>query len=341
MPKLRVLVVDDDPAYRLILSKVLSGLPNVELVSVAANLTIARAKLERDRFDVVTIDVVLRDESGLDLLPWIHAHHPSIFSILLTAGTHREASLAVDSLLLGASTLIIKPTGEHPVKELTDALQSALAEVVPTEKPIDVSRPIRPNSAKSESATRELIAVGASTGGPPVLLQFLIGLPLGFDVPIVITQHMPALHIPYFIDLLARQSGRKVVLGEHGARVERGCVYVAGEAKHLLVNRVGNGLVLAQDGGPEEHNCRPAVDPMFRSVAQACGAASVGVVMTGMGSDGALGARALREKGAPVVAQDQASSVVWGMPGAVAALGAATAIVPASQLAGCVVRWTS
>jgi two-component system chemotaxis response regulator CheB len=264
---------------------------------------------------------------------------PDLFTILLTSGSHREASQAVDALLLGASTLIIKPSGDHAPRELAAALKSAVGGLgrrgVASRKGAE-----RPEPIKSEAAPRELIAVGASTGGPPVVLQFLIDLPANFEVPIVLTQHMPALHVPYFVELLARQSGRRVVIGEHGARVERGCVYVAGDAKHLLVKRDGTGLVLAQDSGPEEHNCRPAVDPMFRSVAQACGAASVGVVMTGMGSDGALGATALRARGAPVVAQDQQSSVVWGMPGAVAAAGAASAVVAAGQLAKCVLRWT-
>ena len=340
-PGLRVLIVDDDPAYRHILSRIFEQMPQVESVAVAANLTIARTKLEQAEIDLVTIDVILRDESGLDLLPWIHARSPDLFTILLTSGTHREASQAVDALLLGASTLIIKPTGDHAPVQLTNALKSAVSAVKRRAGKSEKVREERPGAPRSEAAVRELIAVGASTGGPPVVLQFLIDLPASFNVPIVLTQHMPSLHVPYFVELLARQSGRRVSIGVHGQRVERGCVYVAGDARHLLVDRSGESLILIQDEGPEEHNCRPAVDPMFRSVAKACGGASVGVVMTGMGADGALGAVALRARGAPVVAQDQQTSVVWGMPGAVAAAGAASAVVPAAELAKYVVRWTA
>jgi len=339
MSGLRVLIVDDDPTYRHILNRILEKLPNVEQVAVAPNLAIARSKLEMGSFDVVTLDVVLRDESGLDLLPWIQAKYPHLFTILLTSGTHRDASQAVDALLLGASTLIIKPGGPSAPAVLQQALETALTSVVP--KPgSEAAREKSPVTTKSEGIYRELVAVGASTGGPPVVLQFLIDLPTGFDTPIVLTQHMPSLHVPYFVELLARQSGRKVVLAQHGTLVERGTVYVAGDAKHLLVTRMKEQLVLLQDEGPEEHNCRPAVDPMFRSAALACGSACIGVVMTGMGADGALGALALRAQGAPVVAQDQESSVVWGMPGAVVAAGAANAVVPATSLARCVLRWS-
>lgn len=334
---IRVLIVDDDPVYRLVLSKTFAALNGVEVVGVAPSLAIARSKLTLEAVDIVTIDVVLREESGLTLLPWLREHHPRVTSVLLTAGTVREASQAVDALLLGASTLVLKPGGVMAQKELSEALTRIVRGVVsgPVAKPVFVARlPLH------EAREREIIAVGASTGGPPVVVQFLRDLPRSFDTPILLTQHMPALHMPYFAELVARESGKNVQLSQHGAKVERGSVYLACDDKHMRLVRRGTALHLEQIEGPQEHHCRPAVDPMFRSVAEVCGAACVGVVMTGMGADGALGAQALRSKGAPVVVQDQATSVVWGMPGATANLGAASEIVPASELARAVQRWT-
>lgn len=343
--RIRVLVVDDDPTYRRIVSTILGSMPEVELVGTAATLALARRCIEQGNVDAVTLDCVLRDESGLDLLEWIRATHPKIVVILLTAGQNKAACRAVDALLLGASGIVIKPSGRQAEQELKTALQSALAAAAP--QPLSSLPPLRslppgtPQGSRVHAQHRELIAVGASTGGPPVLLRFLRELPASFDVPIVITQHMHASHLGYFIDLLAAQSGRQVRPARHGELVEPGQTYVAGRAAHLLVERVADQIVLLEDDGPEEHNCKPSVDPMFRSVARTCGEWSVGVVMTGMGSDGALGAAAMRAIGAPVVAQDQATSVVWGMPGATVALGAANKVVAGDALAQCVVQWTT
>lgn len=336
---IRVLVVDDDPTYRRILTTTFERIEGVELVGTAATLAIARSKLETREVDLVTLDVVLKDESGLELLPWMRERFPHVITVLLTAGLAQEARVAVDALLLGASSLILKPTGPGAQQTLTDALALVLRGV-----PARAFSPAPQRAAdfvSSGAALREVIAIGASTGGPPVVMQFLKELPANFEVPILITQHMPALHVPYFAELLGRQTGRAVRLAAHGDFVERGGVYIAGDAKHMKITRALGRLVILQDDGPQEHNCRPAVDPLFRSVAESCGAAAVGVVMTGMGSDGALGAVAMRARGAPVVAQDRETSVVWGMPGAVAAAGAASQVVPASALATTMLRWTS
>jgi len=341
----RVLIVDDDPTYRLVLTKAFEKIKGVELVGSAGTLALARTKIERGMVDVVTIDVVLKDESGLELLPWIQAHHPHLITVLVTSGLAQQARLAVDAMLLGASTLILKPKGPNAPTELSDALTRVVAEAqrrppLPGRPAKALTAPVR-GQTLATAAIREVIAVGASTGGPPVVLQFLKSLPASFDVPILLTQHMPALHVPYFAELLERESKRAVQLAVHGTTIEPGGVYVACDAKHMRLVRSAGRLMVEQDDGPEEHHCRPAVDPMFRSVAAICGDAAVGVVMTGMGSDGALGALALRAVGAPVIAQDRETSVVWGMPGAVAAAGAANALVPALQLAAAVTRWTA
>ena len=173
-----------------------------------------------------------------------------------------------------------------------------------------------------------------------MVVRFLNDLPRSFTVPILLTQHMPTPHVPYFAEMLAAQAGRPVRLARDGDLVEPGAVYVACDGRHMTVSRKHGRLVIVQNDGPEEHHCRPAVDPLFRSVAEVCGPASLGVVMTGMGSDGAQGAIAMRRSGAPVIAQNKESSVVWGMPGAVAAAGAASELVSANTIAAAVMRWT-
>ena len=351
----RVLVVDDDPTYRLIVKKTLSAIPGVEIVGAAADTAGAWTLLEgAGAVDLVTLDVVLGEQSGLDLLPRIQTRYPSMHVVVLTSSVAREAVRGVGALLLGAGALVMKPSGPNAPGELKDALAREVAAcrqrkaapsyalqvrrdsspgAVPPARPAMPSLPVTP-------APREVIAVGASTGGPAVLKDFLKGLGPGFNVPVLVVQHMPKLHVPYFAELLARESERDVCLAVDGEAVLPGRVYVACDGKHLELAVASGQLVLKQHDGPEEHNCRPAVDPLFRSVAAVCGRSAVGVVMTGMGEDGAAGAKALAEKGAPVVAQDRETSTVWGMPGAVVAAGAASAVAPRHLLANVVSSWT-
>jgi two-component system, chemotaxis family, protein-glutamate methylesterase/glutaminase len=340
MSELRVLVVDDDATYRRILDQSLRRVGITE-IATAGEQGIARNKIEREQFDVVTIDVVLRDGSGLDLLKWIRANHPGIAAILVTSGSERDACSAVDGLLLGASALILKPSGPDAAAKLDEGLTSALAVVSRTTSRIprqSTTRLPRIFSEPPAAMTRDVIAIGASTGGPAAVLALLTALPPGFKTPILITQHMPAQHVPHFANLLRDRSGLHIAVAEHGESVVPGRIYVAPGGCHLrLIRQAAGQLTLVHDNGPEEHYCRPAVDPMFRSVAAACGAATIGVVLTGMGTDGALGAVALRERGAPVLVQDRKSSVVWGMPGAVVAKGAAEVIAPTVELAGWIV----
>jgi two-component system chemotaxis response regulator CheB len=349
----RVLVVDDDPVYRRILKKTLGEIPGVETVGAASDIAGAWSVLDGGNpVDLVTVDVVLGQESGLDLVPRIQERFPGMHVVVLTSSVAREAVRGVGALLLGAGALVMKPSGPHAPEELRNALarevQACRQRRIPRPpRPVAAASPVPAAPARSletglpvTPSRREIIAVGASTGGPAVLRQFLKSLPPNFEVPILVVQHMPRLHVPYFAELLARESEREVCLAVDGEAVQPGRVYVACDGRHLELAEVAGQLVLKQTDAPEEHNCRPAVDPLFRSVAAVCGKGAVGVVMTGMGEDGAAGARALAGKGAPVVAQDRETSTVWGMPGAVVAAGAATAVAPGNLLAGVVSGWT-
>jgi two-component system chemotaxis response regulator CheB len=205
--------------------------------------------------------------------------------------------------------------------------------------------PVRPpQPAASERLNprpREVIAIGASTGGPPVLLEFLNALPRDYATPMMIVQHMPVLHMPHFADLLRQRSKRQVVIPADGETVLPGRVYVAPGGLHMMLKRSAKGLILLHSDGPEEHNCKPAVNPLFRSVAAVCGHLATAVVLSGMGEDGATGAGEMRAAGAPILVQDRDSSVVWGMPGAVVARGAADFVATAGELAKWVVSLDS
>jgi two-component system chemotaxis response regulator CheB len=338
---LRVMILDDDAVFRTVLSRMLARI-GLEVVAACSTIDAARKQLAQGNVDAVTVDVVLKGESGLDFLKWCHQAHRSVVTVLVTAGTERGARTGVDAVFLGAAALLMKPDAKNLQgfeNELRRVFNDGNKQQHSSRGPMRGATNGATGSKLSPASRRELLAVGASTGGPPVLLKLLKGLPIDFDVPIVITQHMPALHIPYLAELLTQQSGRRVVVATDGVVLQKRQAYLAGNAKHLLVERRGEQLIGRQSDTPPEHFCKPAVDPMFRSVAKACGGGCLGVVMTGMGSDGAQGAVALRQRGNPVIVQDEASSVVWGMPGSVVAAGAADAVFSADRISSGILEW--
>jgi two-component system chemotaxis response regulator CheB len=345
---LRVLVVDDDLVFRRVMSKLLRDLPDVEVVGAVEGIAEAKAALRVLAVDAVTLDVELRGASGLELLEWVRREAPHVRVVLVTAGGARNVRTEVDAIFLGAAGFVRKPSGPDAFSELRSRLgeqlaplprgvgRQAMPALVAPARPQGIARP-----ASTSAAPRELIAIGASTGGPSVLLQTLQRLPPRFDVPIVVVQHMSADHMDHFVDHLRTTSGRSVVSARHGDLVQRGVVYVAPAGRHLVVARTARGLELRHSFDREIHHCRPAVDPLFRSVAQHVGARAVGVVLSGMGVDAADGAAAMHGRGAPIVVQDRGTSAVWGMPGAVVAAGAADAIEPADAIADVISSWTS
>jgi two-component system chemotaxis response regulator CheB len=338
---LRVMILDDDPVFRTVLSRMLARI-GLEVVAACSTIDAARKQLAQGNVDAVTVDVVLKGESGLDFLKWCHQAHRSVVTVLVTAGTERGARTGVDAVFLGAAALLMKPDARNLQgfeDELRRVFNNGTRQQTPGPGQLRAASAGVKGAKLAPAMRRELLAVGASTGGPPVLLKLLKGLPVDFEVPIVITQHMPALHIPYLAELLTQQSGRRVVAATDGVVLQRRQAYLAGSARHLLVERRGEQLIGRHSDTPAEHFCKPAVDPMFRSAAKACAGGCLGVVMTGMGSDGAKGAVALRERGNPVIVQDEASSVVWGMPGSVVALGAADAVFSADRISSGILEW--
>lgn len=347
---LRVLVVDDDPVFRRVMSKLLRDLTEVEVVGAVEGIAEAKAALRVLAVDAITLDVELRGASGLELLEWVRREAPHVRVIIVTAGGARNVRTEVDAIFLGATGFVRKPSGPDAFSELRSRLGEQLAplprgvgrQATPAPALVSLSRTATgPRASATSAAPRELIAIGASTGGPSVLLQTLQRLPKRFDVPMVVVQHMSADHMEHFVDHLRATSGRTVVSARHGELVQRGVVYVAPAGRHLVVERAGQGIELRHTYDREVHHCRPAVDPLFRSVAQHVGARAVGVVLSGMGVDAAEGAAAMHGRGAPIVVQDRGTSAVWGMPGAVVAVGAADAVEPADAIADVISSWTS
>lgn len=360
----RVLVVEDEVIFRRALSRCLAGLSDDIEVQTATTVAGARRRIETERFDLVTLDLTLADGDGTELLRWMKRSLRAPPVVVVTGG-NPAVPTEVDAILMGAARMIQKPGGRG-AEEALRALVAPLVDEIrnapkgrsarrPTPTPFAepaerVSGPPSLRAARGAAATlserpvsampREVIAVGASTGGPAVITALLRGLGSGFTTPVLVTQHMQSQHIQYFIELLRSQTGRDVRLAVDGEALVPGRTYVAGGPGHLTVLRRDGRLRVRIDDGPEEHHVKPAVDPLFRSVAEECGAAAVGVVISGMGSDGAQGALAMRLRGAVVIAQDEATSAVWGMPGAAVTAGAADVVAPAKDLADWVKRAT-
>jgi two-component system chemotaxis response regulator CheB len=226
------------------------------------------------------------------------------------------------------------PSGKWPIPTPPPPRARSLFAAPPTPTPPPTHVP----SSGPPGAPRELLAIGSSTGGPQAVQQMLRGLPTTFQLPIVMVQHMPKDHLGFFADSITRQCARPVELVSARRRLLPGHVYLASGEGHIGVVRHAGDLYVELIGGPAEHNCVPAVDPLLRSVAAVVGAGAIVVVLTGMGSDGAAGALAVHEAGGTVVVQDQASSVVWGMPGATVAIGAADQVLPLNDIAPQVAR---
>ena len=340
MTSIRILVVDDSVVIRKLLSDTLSGDRALEVVGTASDGRIALAKIPLLKPDLITLDVEMPVMNGLETLVAVRKLYPKLPIIMFSTLTEHGAAAALDALSLGASDYATKPsnTGNYAV-----AIERIRAELIPKIKalcgvaslklmPLSASRPALKVHTRSNSRI-EIVAIGTSTGGPNALADVLPRIPEDFPGPIVIVQHMPPIFTRLLADRLASRSAIPVEEGSAGAILSPGHAWIAPGNFHMKVIHAGLQWRLNLNQGPPENSCRPAVDVLFRSVAEAYGANVLGVVMTGMGADGALGAQHIRDAGGDVIVQDEASSVVWGMPGLVHTSGLADAAYPLNQLA--------
>jgi two-component system chemotaxis response regulator CheB len=359
-----ILIVDDSAVMRSLLRTVVSADARLEVAGTAVDGAQALAAIETLRPGLVLLDVEMPVMDGLVTLRQMRVRGMRMPVIMCSSLTQRGARVTIEALACGASDYVAKPAGQSS----RDAAVRTLAQdLIPrilalTGQP----QPIAPRSAraaalfpaatsmvpmveplpraKPNSSVPTLLAIGVSTGGPAALDVLLPALPAGFPLPVLIVQHMPELFTRLLAERLNSRCRLRVCEAAEGAPVSVGTVYIARGNWHLEVlpaARAGMPSTLHLSQGPLENHCRPAVDVLFRSAAKAYGSGVLAVVLTGMGSDGMIGCRFIREQGGSVLAQDQASSTVWGMPGAVANAGLAHMVLPLDALAPEILKITA
>lgn len=344
MAKIRVLVVDDAVVVRKIVTDVLSADPDIEVIGTAPNGKIALSKIDQLKPDLVTLDVEMPEMDGLAALKALRISHPILPVIMFSTLTERGAATTIDALMLGANDYVTKPANVGSVMAAMAQVREQLipkvkalcgrSPAVQTQRRLPTRAPILgvANRPSARPGRIDVVAIGVSTGGPNALAEVFRSLPANLPVPIVVVQHMP----PNFTRLLAERldsrSPLRVAEARSGQPMEPGLAWVAPGDNHLVVRRSGTSVQVMTNKGPAENSCRPAVDPLFRSVVDVYGPNVLGVVMTGMGHDGLQGCELIHNAGGQVIIQDEASSVVWGMPGAVAHAGLADKILPLSRI---------
>ncbi len=367
---IKVLIVDDSVVFRKILNEALSRHSGIRVVGSAVNGREALGKIRSLRPNLVVMDVEMPVLDGLQTLDQIRKQRLKVGVIMFSTLTSKGAKTTLDALSKGAFDFVPKPTGAGAFSESVKRIESELIPKIEAygqaHRPAAVRslRPQKPQGAGTQKIARlntgnvarkpaagagaasrpaatnrkpsgfapAVVAIGVSTGGPNALLEVIPKFPAGFGLPILLVQHMP----PVFTTQLARRLNEKsrlqVVEAEDRQPVEAGTVYLAPGDYHMQVAKDGKDRIIRLSQEPPENSCRPAVDVLFRSVADVYGSRAIGVIMTGMGQDGLTGTRLLKGKGAVIIAQDKDSSVVWGMPKFVAEEGLADRICALQEI---------
>jgi two-component system, chemotaxis family, protein-glutamate methylesterase/glutaminase len=354
MPRIRVLVVDDAVVIRRMITEALSADADIEVVGVAANGRIALQKIPQVNPDIITMDVEMPEMDGLQTVRELRKTYQNLPVIMFSTLTLRGAESTLDALAGGATDYVTKPANVGNIVEGIARLRSELlpkiklhcrhilpapgARVVPDKPSVGAGKPFRASGATFQSSAPKIFAIGCSTGGPNALATLFADLVRPLPVPVVIVQHMPPLFTKMLAERLGKNSPNRFYEGHEGQSVDPGCVYIAPGGMHMEVRREGAGTRLHLNENPPENSCRPAVDVLFRSVANIFGGDTLALIMTGMGQDGLRGSELIHERGGRILAQDEATSVVWGMPGYVAHAGLAEKILPLTDIGAEVTR---
>lgn len=346
MEKIRLLVVDDSLVIRRALRECFRADPEIEVVGVAETGVRALEQIDLLKPDVVTLDIEMPEMDGLEALKTIRAKGSSVPIIMFSKYTSEGATATLEALELGASDVVAKPEAHGGRGASCDAVKRQL-----TTRIRALGRRTHRVRARQESTeplvsgttsevpfrapgTVEAVAVAVSTGGPSALIEIVSALLPAVQVPIFITQHMPPMFTKFLAERLSARGALSAHEAEEGMLVESGRIYIAPGNFHLEVARTEAGLVTSLSQAPHENSCRPSADVMFRSLASVYGPRLMSIVMTGMGQDGRKGCEVVKSHGGVVVAQDEASSLVWGMPRAVITANLHDAVVPLSRIAG-------
>ncbi len=359
MTPLRTLIVDDTALYRKILSELLTEVPDLEVVATATNGKVGLDKSAALRPDIITLDIEMPDMNGIEVLRQLKQKGPLPFVIMVSSISRVGAEITMEALELGAMDFVTKPTGmglEESRQELMrqfrpifaairaratirSAMPAAGATPCPAPK-AQTSVPKKENAVDrlrqaASSMPPEIVAIAISTGGPQALNQMLPKLPGDLRIPIVIVQHIPATFSAALAESLNQKCALTVVEATDGQALSRGSVYIAPGGKQMKIQKSPNSgaSVLKITDDPPENNCKPSADYLMRSVAQVYGNKALGVIMTGMGADGVTGLRLMKRHGITVIAQDENSSVVFGMPAEAIAAGVVDIIAPLDRIA--------
>jgi two-component system chemotaxis response regulator CheB len=335
----RVLVVDDSLVMRSLLRMVVASDPAIELAGIAADGLSALDAVERLKPDLVLLDIEMPRMNGIEMLAELRARKHPVKVIMCSTLTRRGAAITLEALARGATDYVTKPTAQHGA---ADAVATLTRELLPKIRGLFPSGRNDTDQAVTDEAQAEglrkpasIVVIGVSTGGPTALEALLPQLPQGFPAPVVIAQHMPRLFTSLLAERLDRVCGLRVCEAVAGERIAAGCIYLAQGDQHLQLTRAafGQGHAFRLLPPAADDFCRPSVDMLFRSAADVFGDGVVSVVLTGMGSDGLEGCRAIRKAGGQVIVQDRATSAVWGMPGAVMEAGLAHRVLPLPSIA--------
>ncbi len=344
-----MLVVDDSVVIRRLITLALDADPELQVVGVAANGSIALQRIPQLNPDVLTLDIEMPEMDGLETLRRLRRDYPQLRVIMFSTLTERGAAVTLEALTLGADDYVTKASNEGSLDRSMTRLREELvpkikqffrlpgqfrAAVQPELPPVPAAPPLwRGTSVLPGAKVRpKVLAIGVSTGGPTALGRILPQLPVGFPLPVLVVQHMPPLFTRYLAERLHSSCQLLVEEASQGGRVEAGKILIAPGDFHLKVAGGAGGVRVLLDQSPPQNFCRPAVDALFSSIAEVYGGAVIAVILTGMGHDGLHGVEILKAQGASILAQDEASSTVWGMPGAVANAGLADRVLPLDQV---------
>ncbi|MHC2332351.1 two-component system chemotaxis response regulator CheB [Bradyrhizobium sp. USDA 4454] len=364
--KVRVMVVDDSVVIRGMISRWIGAEPDMEVVASLRTGLDAVNQLERFNPDVAVLDIEMPDLDGISALPQLLAKKRDLVIIMASTLTRRNAEISLKALSLGASDYIPKPesTREPTAAETFrhDLIQkirhlgararrstvhaTASPPLAPGHDKSRIVAPAPPHAAPAPISRRafgllapKVLLIGSSTGGPQALMSLVAEIGSVIDrVPVLITQHMPPTFTTILAEHLARASKRPAHEAIEGESIKPGRIYLAPGGRHMRIARHGIDAVIALDDGPPVNFCKPAVDPMFTSAIDVWQGSIMSVILTGMGSDGMRGGKDIVAAGGSVIAQDEATSVVWGMPGAAVNAGICAAVLPLNQIAPKLVR---
>jgi len=348
--KTRILIVDDSVVFRTFFRGCVEQLAHVEVVGIARDGRDAVQKIKTLKPDLVTLDMEMPHLNGIEVLECLQEEQPDVCVLVLSCETETDASRTVQALEAGAFDFIIKPKPGHTdpqgillrlLKEKLPLARSVgeVTQLKGKPKPKQVSKPIVLKN-KNAIVRPDVVAIGSSTGGPAALQKVLTALPKSFPVPVLVTQHMPKMFLVSLAERLNTEMNIRCELAQDGMQLKPGCVYLAPGDIHMKIERLGVKLHVCLQDGERVNHCKPAVDVTFHSLETlAPRVRTMAVVLTGMGADGAAGAKALADKGLHVIAQDEASSVVWGMPGATVRCGAASEVLALNDIAPALIKY--